>query len=130
MAVRAEDVTPGRWADIQVLFDNGDQIRGNIRVGYSVIAGDYESRDGIVLHRLGERWNGRETDNGYPVRGKYPQWHAVPEFLAVPILQGLLTELRTHPNDQAPERNVPTGEEAQARTARVLEEMRHRGIES
>lgn len=80
----AKTVTPGKWGNIHVLFDNGV---------YSVISGDYEGK-----HVLGERWNGRENRLGFPNQAGHPIWHVVPTFLARPVLHGLLDELsRTTP---------------------------------
>jgi hypothetical protein len=77
----AIDVTPAKWSAPAVLFDNGD---------YSVISGLYD--DGA--HRvLGERWNGAAGALGFPNQGGNPIWHVVPDFLAIPLLHGILDEL-------------------------------------
>ena len=73
----AELVRPNKWAEMDVLFDNGE---------YSVISGKY---DGGTRYGLGERWNGGEDDPlGFPNVAGYPIWHVVPDFLSVAILQG------------------------------------------
>jgi len=79
----AFDVTPGKWSNIRVLFDNG---------WYSVIAGDYEGKA-----VLGERWNGDEGTLGFPNQAGHPIWHVVPSFLEVPILHALLDEIARKP---------------------------------
>jgi hypothetical protein len=89
----AEDVRPRKWSDIRILFDEGS---------YSVISGIY---DGGHHHVLGERWNGRGDKPGFPHQGGNPLWHVVPEFLAIPILHGLLDRLSIH-NNQPPERTT------------------------
>ena len=71
-----EQVRP-QWSEIVILFDNGE---------YSVIAGRNEGGLG-----LGERWNRHEDD---------PVWHVVPEFLAIPMLHGLLDELARTPQGE------------------------------
>ena len=76
-------VVPGRWSDITVLFDNGQ---------YSVISGRYDGE-----WALGERWNGGGDDVGFPSQGGNPLWHVVPDFLALPLLHGLLDELGRNP---------------------------------
>ena len=75
----ASTVAPGKWSDLQVLFDNGT---------YSVVAGLYEGKSA-----LGERWNGKDGTLGFPNQAGHPVWHVVPRFLAVPLLHGLLDEL-------------------------------------
>ena len=81
-------VIPGRWTDTAVLFDNGR---------YSVITGRYDSD-----WALGERWNGREDAVGFPSQGGNPLWHVVPDFLALPVLHGLLDELGKNPPSTDP----------------------------
>lgn len=85
----AADVSPGKWSDLRVLFDNGV---------YSVVSGSYEG-DPV----LGERWNGKEGTLGFPNQAGYPIWHVVPNFLAVPVLHGLLDELARRPNARSQE---------------------------
>ncbi len=75
----AIDVTPGKWSNIRILFDNG---------WYSVIAGEYEDE-----YALGERWNGDDGRPGFPNQGGHPIWHVIPDFLRVPVLRGLRDEL-------------------------------------
>lgn len=85
----AVDVRPQKWADdVTVLFDNGT---------YSVVSGTYHDDDDGYIHVLGERWNGGEAHPGFPNQGGYPTFHVVPDFLAVPVLHGLLDELSRRP---------------------------------
>jgi hypothetical protein len=87
----AEQVTPQKWSRKTVLFDNGV---------YSVISGFYEGGEGRVL---GERWNdGGNRAIGFPNVAGYPIWHVLPEFLAIPVLNGLLLEVARHPHLRAP----------------------------
>lgn len=76
----ADRVAPKKWTNISVLFDDGK---------YSVISGNYDGK-----RALGERWNGQGDGIGYPSQGGNPLWHVVPEFLALPVLHGLLNETR------------------------------------
>jgi hypothetical protein len=86
----AAEVTPQKWTGKQVLFDDGV---------YSVISGFYEGGENRVL---GERWNdGGNRAIGFPNVAGYPIWHVVPEFLAVPILNGLLVEVARRPHLRA-----------------------------
>ncbi len=75
----ATEVSPGKWSNIRVLFDNG---------WYSIIAGDYETNPAI-----GERWNGKGDEPGFPSQGGHPIWHVVPVFLHRAVLTGALVEL-------------------------------------
>ncbi|HEX5012054.1 MAG TPA: hypothetical protein VFY71_16835 [Planctomycetota bacterium] len=78
---------PQRWSEQTVLFDNGK---------YSVITGKYDGE-----WALGERWNGEPERVGFPSQGGNPLWHVVPDFLALPVLHGLLDELAKTPGAQA-----------------------------
>lgn len=81
-----DQVRPKKWKQISVLFDDDSS---------SVISGFYA--DG-TRPSLGIRWNGAEGELGFPnVVGK-PIWHVVPDFLAIPILLGLLAELAGRPD--------------------------------
>lgn len=80
----ATEVTPQKWSDISVLFDDGE---------YSVISGVYESQG----RTIGERWNRAKSPIGFPNAAGYPIWHVAPKFLHVPILHGLLDELAKNP---------------------------------
>lgn len=81
--MRADEVRPKKWSETTVLFDDGN---------YSVVAGMYDRP------ALGERWNGEtDADLGFPNVSGHPVWHVAPEFLEVPLLQGLLDELARHP---------------------------------
>lgn len=114
----ASDVTPQRWSSILVLFDNG---------WYSLVAGEYRNDDGTTEpHAIGERWNGRGEEIGFPNVSGHPVWHVVPGFLEVPVLHGLLDELMWNPNEQRPERGLAKGTEATTRTQRVLGELANR----
>src|SRR5690348_13960310 len=84
----AADVRPQKWADIQVLFDDGT---------YSVISGRYDGSEHSVL---GMRWNGPDGELGYPNMAGNPTWYVVPEFLAIGTLQGLLNRLAGETGDQ------------------------------
>lgn len=74
----AEEVTPEKWENLQVLFDDGS---------YSVAAGVFEGS-----RSLGVRWNGSDDDAGFPNQGGNPLWHVVPDFLSEPILRAILEE--------------------------------------
>ena len=87
---RASEVRPGKWSSLRVLFDDGV---------YSVVSGDYENQ-----HALGERWNGSEGVLGFPNQSGHPVWHVVPDFLAIPVLHGILGELARHPESDYRER--------------------------
>lgn len=79
----AEDVQPGKWSDLVVLFDNS---------WYSVVAGKYEAEPA-----LGERWNGEGDGPGFPSQGGHPTFHVVPDFLQIPLIHGLIHELANRP---------------------------------
>ena len=70
----AEDVTPQKWSDTEILFDDGD---------YSVIVGNFEGNK-----CLGERWNGDKY--GFPHQADKPLWHVVPRYFNLPILHKVL----------------------------------------
>jgi hypothetical protein len=83
----AKKVRPKKWQEITVLFDDGR---------YSVISGRYEveKQKDHEHFVLGERWNGtKDHPLGFPNGAGYPIWHVAPDFLAIPILEGLLTEI-------------------------------------
>lgn len=80
---KAEDVKPSKWDSITVLFDNGS---------YSIISGKYDGAE-----TLGERWNGGKNEIGFPSSHGHAQWHVIPEFLWIPVLQGALTEMKQRP---------------------------------
>src|SRR5687767_4600952 len=106
MPAAAAAVRPGRWTNRRALFDNG---------WYSVIAGDYLNGDRTTNHDcLGGRWNGGKGNVGFPIRGGDPLWHVVPDFLRIPILTGLLTELAENPDEQVRDGNFPAGAQAAA----------------
>jgi len=74
----AEEVTPEKWENLQVLYDDGS---------YSVVAGAFEGG-----RSLGVRWNGSDDDAGFPNQGGNPLWHVVPDFLSESILKAILEE--------------------------------------
>lgn len=80
---QAKDVKPAKWNSIKVLFDNG---------WYSIISGLYEGSE-----CLGERWNGGNDEIGFPSTRGHAQWHVVPEFLWISVLQGSLLEIERKP---------------------------------
>jgi hypothetical protein len=84
-------VRPKKWRDIRVLFDDGD---------YSVISGTYEDYKEGIGRSLGERWNGgqRRQPLGFPNIAGHPVWHVVPDFLEIPVLQGLLARVLESPH--------------------------------
>lgn len=80
--MRADEVTPQKWRQdenyrIRILYDDGE---------YSVIWGKYEE-----TRALGVRWNGGTTEIGYPGQGAHPTWYVEPDFIAISILQRILT---------------------------------------
>jgi hypothetical protein len=85
----ANDVSPKRWSDKIVLFDDGE---------YSVISGIY---DGQPRRVLGERWNQDQGSLGFPNVLGHAVWHVVPQFLELPVLHGLLDEMASVPGQPA-----------------------------
>jgi hypothetical protein len=81
--LNAEEVTPKKWTEIKVLFDDDE---------YSVICGKYQND---FCH--GVRWNGYEESKGYPGQGSYPTWYVEPPFLTLPILNHLFIEVIKNP---------------------------------
>jgi hypothetical protein len=88
----AEKVTPEKWSEPLILFDNGS---------YSVIAGTQEGK-----RKLGARWN-NDTDSvvNLPIMSGYAAafdaiWHIIPSFLELPVLHGLVGELARDPSGQ------------------------------
>ena len=83
----ATNVRPQKWFQdktypIKVLFDDGD---------YSIIWGKFENNIA-----MGVRWNG--GDVGYPRQGVYPTWYVEPDFIAIGIIQNILTKAIDKPN--------------------------------
>lgn len=79
--MKAEEVKPQKWLwdesyPLRVLYDDGE---------YSVIWGKYEDNKA-----LGVRWNDG-TNVGYPGQGVHPTWYVEPDFIAIAILQRVLT---------------------------------------
>ena len=97
----AHEVTPGKWTDLRVLFDNGE---------YSLVAGAYDGDKAV-----GERWNGRRGALGFPNQAGHPVWHVVPDFLIVPILHGLLDELARHSQTKGHEQRTEILRELESR---------------
>jgi hypothetical protein len=102
----ADDVTPQKWSEIRVLFDNGE---------YSVISGVYEREERGDRRSLGERWNGAGEDQGFPKVLGHPMWYVAPQFLEIPILHGLLEELAKNLTLQPRERMQAVVEELATR---------------
>lgn len=76
--MRAINVTPEKWRDIKIIYDDGE---------YSVIWGKYEGKDA-----LGARWNGEDNAAvGYPNQGGNPTWYVEPDFISIAILQKLFS---------------------------------------
>ena len=80
--MKAIDVKSKKWLQdpnypIRVLFDDGE---------YSIIWGKYMSSKS-----LGVRYNIANTEKGYPVGRGGPEWYVEPDFLAIIIVQQLIT---------------------------------------
>lgn len=99
----AEEVTPNKWTEIEILFVNGN---------YSVIIGNFEGNP-----CLGERWNGDENGYGYPHQADKPLWHVVPQHFSLPILHKIL-DLHVQ-NSSRPEEQINN-------TIDALEEFQNR----
>jgi len=81
--MKAEKVKPKDWLwdehyPIRIVFESDEE-------NYSVIWGKYKRNKA-----LGVRWNGGTT-RGYPGQGGHPTWYVEPDFIAIAILQRLLT---------------------------------------
>lgn len=79
--MRAHEVRPQKWLQdesypIRILYDDEE---------YSIIWGKYEGKKA-----LGVRWNGG-TEVGYPGQGGHPTWYVEPDFVAIGVLQRILT---------------------------------------
>ncbi len=79
--MEANEVRPQKWLwdenyPIRILYEDNE---------YSVIWGKYEN-----VKALGVRWSGG-TDVGYPGQGGHPTWYVEPDFIAIAILQRVLT---------------------------------------
>ena len=82
--MKAIKVKPKDWLwdenyPILVLFDSDEE-------NYSVIWGQYKKNKA-----LGVRWKKGGTARGYPGQGGHPTWYVEPDFIAIVILQRLLT---------------------------------------
>lgn len=75
----ANEVTPKKWKDISVLYDDGT---------FSVIVGHYDGHDRLTMAC---RWNGQGDDVGYPKLFSKPVWFNLPESFAL----GMLTQVRS-----------------------------------
>lgn len=115
---KAEDVRPGAWSGLRVLFDNGL---------YSACAGVYtpsgKYSSAATGPRIGERWNGGTDTDGYPNLGGNPLWYCLPGFLEAPALHGLLDEMARHPEHQTPEGAMNAADTARERRRRILDEL-------
>lgn len=87
----ATEVRPENWSrdenyPIRILFDDSE---------YSIIWGKY-----ITMPCVGVRWNHTSDENniGFPVSHGYPTWYIESDFIAVSILQRLLTMAIDHEN--------------------------------
>lgn len=78
---KAIEVTPKKWKDISVLFDNGT---------FSVIIGRYDQYEKLTLAC---RWNGNQDDVGYPKLFSSPVWFNLPESFAFGLLLTVRGEL-------------------------------------
>lgn len=88
--MKADEVRPQKWLwhanyPIRILYDDSE---------YSVIWGKYEN-----TKALGVRWNGGK-DVGFPNQGGYSTWYVEPDFIAISILQRLLTIAMDKDNDR------------------------------
>jgi len=101
---RADEVRPGKWSEIEVLYDDGE---------YSLIVGTWMKTD----RAFGERWDGGPGEMGYPSTHGYPQFHVVPEFRQRSALHDCLDTLTAHPEAQV---GPDTPEE---RIRRILREL-------
>lgn len=73
MAFKAIDVTPKKWTNIIVLYDDDK---------YSVCWGTYE---GSLQRRIGVRWN-----NNYPRQGAHPTWYVEYDLFHLPYIEMLI----------------------------------------
>lgn len=78
MKVKPKDWLWDENYPIRVLYDNDDE-------NYSIIWGKYKTHKA-----LGVRWNGG-VNRGYPGQGGHPTWYVEPDFIAITILQRILT---------------------------------------
>lgn len=74
-----ENVKPRNFDTQTIIYSNQ---------GFSIAWGRWE--DGSMV--LGMRWDGNETDQGYPKTFGHPVWFIIPQNLRIPILQSLLTQ--------------------------------------
>jgi len=93
----AEEVTPQKWTEIEILFDDDE---------YSVIIGNFEGN-----RCLGERWNGTGNKDGYPNQGGNPLWHVVNYNFSLPILHKIL-DLHLQSNTKSNEEQINSTIEA------------------
>jgi len=75
----AKKVCPRKWERIEILFDDDD---------YSVICGEYDHD-----FAMGERWNGKNGNLGFPNAAGYPIWHVTPPFQRMAVLHAILDQL-------------------------------------
>lgn len=86
--MEAINVTPQKWTDTLILFDDANW-------NYSIILGTYENE-----RTLGVRWRGADNERGYPGQGEHPTWYREPDFLIMPILNAIREDARNDPNKQ------------------------------
>ena len=83
--MNAKDVKPNNWFwdknyPILILYEDYEEEN------YSIIWGKYKG-----VKALGVRWNGKAKERGFPGQGAYPTWYVEPDFIAIHILQQILT---------------------------------------
>lgn len=72
-----EDVSPKNFTPSNILFDNGS---------FSIAYGKWENS----TMRLAMRWNGTDTDPGYPKLFGNPVWFLIDDSLILPIVKALI----------------------------------------
>lgn len=75
--MRPENVNPSNFIVDSILFDNTD---------FAVAYGTWEDGSKVVAMR----WNGADTDPGYPKVFGHPMWFIVTEELRLPIIRSLV----------------------------------------
>jgi hypothetical protein len=77
MNMKPTAVKHSKFKLIDVVYDDGE---------YTVAWGTWEG----TQKRLAERWNGEDSDPGWPRQGKYPTWMIVTDDLTTSRLKSLL----------------------------------------
>jgi hypothetical protein len=85
---KAKDVKHEKWSNEIILFDDG---------WYSAIWGNYENSP---EKKLGVRWNGQGSEQGFPKLFNHPVWFVEREFLVKPILLELLSQVLKYPSPE------------------------------